>query len=179
MMEGKLVRIRPLEPGDLDWFTDWNSDPEYRGPFEPHEGLSREEVEVWFNSEKDAEWWVIESRRGDPMGQIVAGPQGDYYWLGYILHPDFRGRGYTTEAVVLLLDHLFRTKDIVRIQAECSPRNVASVRVLEKAGFTYEGLKRKAVLVQGEYLDGSLYSILREEWARAPTSTTGRDSTES
>ena len=171
MMEGELVKIRPLESRDLDWFTDWNSDPEYKGPFEPHESLSREEMEGWFNSERDAEWWVIESRQGDPMGQIVTGPQGDYYWLGYILHPDFRGIGYTTEAVKLLVNHLFRTKDIVRIQAECSPRNIASVRVLEKAGFTYEGLKRKAALVQGEYLDGALYSILREEWAREPTST--------
>ena len=94
------------------------------------------------------------------MGQIVAGPQGDYYWLGYILHPNYRGNGYTTEAVRLLVDHLFKTKDIVRIQAECSPKNIASVRVLEKVGFIYEGLKRKAALIRGEYLDGAIYSIL-------------------
>ena len=164
MIEGKLVNIRPLESRDLDWFTDWNNDSKYKGPFEPHEFFSRDQIERWFNKEKNAEWWVIESKLGDPLGQIVTGPQGDYYWLGYILHPDYRGNGYTTEAVRLLVDHLFKTKDIIRIQAECSPKNIASMRVLEKAGFSYEGLKRKVALIQGEYLDGAMYSILKDEW---------------
>ena len=164
VIEGKQVNLRPLESRDLDWFTEWNNDPEYKGPFEPHEYLSRDQIESWFNSKKNAEWWVIESQQGEPMGQIVTGAQGDYYWLGYILHPDYRGNGYTTEAVKLLVTHLFSTKNIIRIQAECSPENIASVRVLEKAGFTYEGLKRKVTLIQGEYLDGAMYSILKEEW---------------
>ena len=165
MLEGKHVKIRPLEPDDLDWFTAWNNDPEYKGSYEPHEHLSRVEVEEWYYSEKSAEWWVITDKEDTPMGQLVTGPQGDYCWLGYILHLNYRGRGYTTEAVRLLVDHLFTSKDIVRIQAECNPENKASVRVLEKAGFTYEGLKRKAVLINGEYQDGALYSILRDEWA--------------
>ena len=80
------------------------------------------------------------------------------------MHPDHRDKGYTTEAVKLLVDYLFRSKQIVRVQAECSPENHASVRVLEKAGFTYEGLRRKAVFIQGEYMDGAMYSILRDEW---------------
>ena len=164
MIEGKQVNIRPLESRDLDWFTEWNNDPEYKGPFEPHEFLSRDQIETWFITKKDAEWWVIENKQNDPMGQLVTGPQGGYYWIGYILHPDFRNRGYVTEAVKLLVDHLFKTKNIVRIQAECSPKNIASVRVLEKVGFTYEGLKRKATLIRGEYLDGAMYSILKDEW---------------
>jgi RimJ/RimL family protein N-acetyltransferase len=163
-MEGKHVNIRPLSQKDLDWFTDWNNNPEYKGHFEPHEFFTQEEIERWYNSEKDDEWWVIEDKKGNPMGQLVTGPQGDCYRLGYILHPNFRSKGYTTEAVKLLIDHLFNTKDIIRIQAECSPENKASIRVLEKAGFTYEGLKRKVVLIQGEYLDGAMYSILKYEW---------------
>ena len=164
MLEGEKINIRPLRRGDLEWFADWNNDSEYKGPYEPLEENTLEEIEKWFDSEKTTESWVITDKQGNPVGQIITGPQGDYYWLGYILHPDYRGRGYTTEAVKLLVTHLFRTKDIVRVQAECSPENKASVRVLEKAGFTYEGLKRKAVFVQGRYLDGALYSVLREEW---------------
>jgi diamine N-acetyltransferase len=164
MIEGKRLNIRPLESRDLDWFTEWNNDPEYKGPYEPHEFLTRDQIERWFISKKNAEWWAIESHQGKPMGQIVTGPQGDYYWLGYILHPDYRGNGYTTEAVKLLVNHLFETKNIVRVQAESNPKNTASIRVLEKAGFKFEGLKRKAVLIQGEYMDGAIYSILREEW---------------
>jgi RimJ/RimL family protein N-acetyltransferase len=164
MLLGEKVNIRPLRRDDLDWFTEWNNNPEYKGPYEPLETNTLEEITEWFDSEKNTESWVITDKKGTPLGQIITGPQGDYYWLGYILHPDHRGHGYTTEAVKLLVDHLFTTKNIVRVQAECNPENRASVRVLEKAGFTYEGLKRKAVYIQGVYMDGALYSVLREEW---------------
>jgi ribosomal-protein-alanine N-acetyltransferase len=74
-------------------------------------------------------------------------------------------RDYTARApVTLLVEHLFNSKNIIRIQAECNPHNKASIRVLEKIGFKYEGLKRKSTLVQGEYLDGAIYSILKDEW---------------
>ena len=163
MLQGKQVNIRPLEPSDLDWFTEWNNDIEYKGPYEPLEVNTREEVEEWYNSEKKAEWWVITDKRGNPLGQLVTGPQGDYYWLGYILHPSHRNKGYTTEAVKLLVDHLFESTDTTRVQAECNPENLASVRVLEKAGFSYEGLKREAILIQGKYMDSAMYHILRDE----------------
>ena len=166
MLMGEKVNIRPLQRNDLEWFTDWNNDPEYKGPYEPLENNTLEEIQKWFDSEKKTESWVITDKQGNPMGQIITGPQGDYYWLGYILHPDHRGHDYTTEAVKLLVVHLFSTKNIVRIQAECNPENRASIRVLEKAGFTYEGLKRKAAYIQGVYMDGAIYSILREEWNR-------------
>jgi len=166
MLMGEKVNIRPLQRDDLEWFTEWNNDPEYKGPYEPLENNTLEEIQKWFDSEKKTESWVITDKQGNPMGQIITGPQGDYYWLGYILHPDHRGHDYTTEAVKLLVDHLFSTKKIVRIQAECNPENRASIRVLEKAGFTYEGLKRKAAYIQGVYMDGAIYSILREEWNR-------------
>jgi len=164
MLKGKLVNIRPLEPTDLDWFTEWNNDPDYTGAFEPLEVNSRDRIETWYESERQDDYWVVTDKRGNPVGQLVTGLTGGCYWLGYITHPDHRGKGYTTEAVKLLVDYLFRAKNIVRVQAECSPENKASIRVLEKAGFTYEGLRRKAVFIQGRYLDGAMYSILRDEW---------------
>ena len=164
MLRGKLVNIRPLEPSDLDWFAEWNNDSDYIGPFEPLEINSRDRIETWYESEKQYDYWVVTDKLESPVGQLVTGPIGGCYWLGYITHPDHRGKGYTTEAVKLLVDYLFRAKNIIRIQAECNPENKASVRVLEKAGFTYEGLRRKAVFIQGTYMDSSMYSILRAEW---------------
>ena len=164
MLMGEKVNIRPLERYDLGWFTLWNNDPYYKGQFELLENNTLEEIESWFDSEKKTESWVITDKQNRPVGQLIIGPQGDYYWVGYIIHQDYRGKGYATEAVKLIIDYLFETKDIVRIQAECNPENYASVQVLEKAGFTYEGLKRKASLIQGIYMDGAIYSTLREEW---------------
>jgi RimJ/RimL family protein N-acetyltransferase len=63
-----------------------------------------------------------------------------------------------------MVDFLFLSKNTVRVQAKTNPRNVASQRVLEKAGFTREGVIRKDVFIRGQWQDGVLYSILREEW---------------
>ena len=64
MLKGKNVNIRPLSRDDLGWFTNWNNGPDYKGPFEPHEFLSRDQIEKWFKSDKNAEWWVIEDKKG-------------------------------------------------------------------------------------------------------------------
>jgi hypothetical protein len=69
-----------------------------------------------------------------------------------------------TEAVKLIVEYLFRTKDIERIEALTDTDNLASQGVLEKVGFKREGILRKRALIKGEYRDDLIYGILREEW---------------
>jgi RimJ/RimL family protein N-acetyltransferase len=78
--------------------------------------------------------------------------------------PNERGKGYCSEAVKIMVDYLFLSKDIGRIQAQTDPRNVASQKVLEKAGFKKEGTLRRNFFTRGEWRDAYIYSILREEW---------------
>jgi RimJ/RimL family protein N-acetyltransferase len=66
--------------------------------------------------------------------------------------------------VQIIVDYLFLHMDIVRVQAETHPDNIASRRVLEKAGFRAEGIIRKSFFSRGVYRDTSMHSILREEW---------------
>ena len=84
--------------------------------------------------------------------------------IGYMLVPNERGKGYGSEAVQLMVDYLFLTRDVGRIQAETHPENIGSRRVLEKAGFTKEGYIRKSFFSRGVYRDTAMWSILREEW---------------
>jgi ribosomal-protein-alanine N-acetyltransferase len=63
-----------------------------------------------------------------------------------------------------MVDYLFLSKDIVRVQARTDVRNEGSQKVLGKAGFKKEGLVRKSLFARGEWRDFYLYSILREEW---------------
>lgn len=63
-----------------------------------------------------------------------------------------------------MVDYLFLSKENMRIQAQTDARNVASQRVLEKAGFKKEGTLRKNFFMRGDWTDTLLYSILREEW---------------
>jgi RimJ/RimL family protein N-acetyltransferase len=87
-----------------------------------------------------------------------------YQDLGYALVPSEREKGYCSEAVMLIVDYLFLSKGLVRIQAVTDARNVASQKILERAGFKKEGTMREEEFTRGEWRDRSLYSILREEW---------------
>jgi ribosomal-protein-alanine N-acetyltransferase len=84
--------------------------------------------------------------------------------IGYVIAPEERGHGYATEAVKIMVDYLFSTRNIVRIGSAIHVENTASQKVLEKAGFTSEGTERKGIFVYGKWADLYVYSILREEW---------------
>ena len=95
---------------------------------------------------------------------VSYGLTGNLLEIGYVLVPNERGKGYCTEAVRILVDYLFLSKDTIRIQAQTATRNLSSQKVLEKVGFKKEGTLRKSHFLRGEWTDALIYSILREEW---------------
>ena len=124
---------------------------------------------------KDTIFFIIEKKDGTKIGHINGWMQGRMTEIGFALVPSERRKGYGTEAIQLIVDHLFLTKEIVRIQAPTETRNISSQRALEKAGFSKEGIMRKSWYARGEYRDMYLYSILREEW-REPKILTAKTS---
>ena len=165
MLEGKLVSLRVMEKDDLPLVAQWVNSPEFGGEYEPLEQVSIKEVDKWYDSLRSEEaWFIIEKKDGSRVGHIFHSPTGPHFLIGYRLLPDERDKGYCTEAVKIIVDYLFLSKNIVRIQAETNPRNIASQRVVEKAGFKREGMIRKSIFVRGKWEDGILYSILKKEW---------------
>jgi len=82
--------------------------------------------------------------------------------LGYWLGEPFWGHGIMTEAVRAFTAQTFADFDLVRIYAESFASNAASARVLQKAGFTYEGRLRAHVFKDGQVLDALVYAKLRD-----------------
>lgn len=78
--------------------------------------------------------------------------------LGYWLGQEFWGRGIMTEAVAAFTDFCFEEFQLRRIYAEPFANNAASARVLEKAGFAFEGRLKNNVLKDGKLLDSLLYA---------------------
>jgi [ribosomal protein S5]-alanine N-acetyltransferase len=78
--------------------------------------------------------------------------------LGYWLGEDLWGRGIMTEAVAAFTDFCFENFPVHRISAEVFANNPASARVLEKAGFVFEGRLKNYVIKDGELLDSLLYA---------------------
>jgi len=165
LLEGKMVNLRVVEKEDLPWVAECINNPEFYGEYEPLMQVSRTELEKKYDKLTPKEkWFIIEKKDGSKIGGISHFPVGELLEIGYTIIPSERNKGYCTEAVKIIVDYLFLSKDIVRIQAGTNPKNVASQRVLEKVGFKKEGLVRKSVFVRGKWEDGFLYSILREEW---------------
>jgi len=87
--------------------------------------------------------------------------------LGYAIAHAHWGRGYMHEALVALLDHGFTQLALNRVEADVDPRNLPSVRSLERLGFTREGLLRERWIVGDEVSDSALYGLLAGDWRKA------------
>jgi ribosomal-protein-alanine N-acetyltransferase len=88
-----------------------------------------------------------------------------YGWgsIGYILNRNYWNKGYMTEAVNALLDFGFRKLHLHRITAICRPQNLASRRVMEKAGMRKEAHFKKHIFYKGRWHDSLSFAILEDE----------------
>jgi ribosomal-protein-alanine N-acetyltransferase len=88
--------------------------------------------------------------------------------LGYWVAEQFWGKGIAVEASRAVVSLAFREFEPERMQARVIAGNVASLRVLDKLGFRYEGTLRSSLLRRGKFEDVLIYSMLRSEWRDDP-----------
>lgn len=88
----------------------------------------------------------------------------DVFEIGYLLHPDYWGKGYMTEAVAALVEVAFSILNLHKVEIRCYDYNKGSSRVAEKLGFTLEGRIRNRKDGQGKQCDLLEYGLLKEEW---------------
>lgn len=81
--------------------------------------------------------------------------------IGFWLGEDYWGRGIVTHAVELVTRYVFENLPVIRIEAYVHHKNLASMRVLEKAGFLREGVLRSAICKNNEIADKHVFSILK------------------
>lgn len=83
--------------------------------------------------------------------------------IGYWLDEGHSGKGIMTQSVKALIEYLFNTFDLNRIEIHVTPENIKSSAIPERLGFTYEGTLRQVEFVNGTFLDNKVYGLLREE----------------
>jgi ribosomal-protein-alanine N-acetyltransferase len=166
LLEGRTVNLRVVEKEDLALLLEWRNSLEFNGRYDPVPvQRSRAEFEKKYDSfGPDQQQFFIEKKDGSKIGYIGTHLFGGMLEIGYAVVSAERGHGYATEAVKMIVDYLFLSRDIVRIGSATHFENRASQKVLENAGFTREGTERKGMFVWGEWADVYVYSILREEW---------------
>ncbi|MGE5607111.1 MAG: GNAT family N-acetyltransferase [Bacteroidota bacterium] len=91
-----------------------------------------------------------------------------HHWagIGYVLSRDYWNRGIMTEAASVIIRHGFEKMDLNRIEAHHMIENIASGRVMQKVGMTFEGVVRGLFFARGTHHDVKLYSILKSEFLR-------------
>jgi len=171
MLPGDRVTLRTIRSTDLDELYALHTEIRNRGEFFPRGVMSESAFRKRFAD--DGMWdreegtLVICDQARRIVGHIEffrAVSYWDAYELSYQLYDESdAGKGYTTEAVQLLVDYLFDTKPRHRLQLVIVPENVASRRVAEKCGFILEGTLRGPFYNHGRNVDIVMYSLLRTD----------------
>lgn len=168
------VRIRRADPDDADFLVELVTHEEVdpfmavvrprdrtavleeieRSQAEPEES-GRFVIEV----EKAGEW-----KRAGVMGFDIANRRSRIASLGGLaIHPVFRGRRLADDAARLLQRHLLLDLGFHRLQLECYGFNERAIKHAERSGFVREGVRRKAYWRHGEWVDGVLFGMIRED----------------
>lgn len=171
MLRGAKILLRTVREADLDILLELMSDVQNRGDYYPiyltsEAAFKKEFHETGFWKDGEGKLLICDLE-GRIVGLMFVDREPSYFnglELGYILYDEkSRGKGYVTEAVNLLIRHLFSTRTINRIQILVLPANIASKRVAEKCGFKFEGIARGAFFHNGKNMDVEMYSILRDD----------------
>jgi RimJ/RimL family protein N-acetyltransferase len=173
LLEGKLVNLRVIEKEDVDFATECFNTIDFWGEYDPigEQKSKSERMKLFDNPTNlailtESKHFVIQKKDETRIGFIshwITQPNR-MMEIGYNVISGERGKGYGTEAAQIIVDYLFLSQSIDRIQAITDVRNKASQTVLERAGFRIEGTIRKSAFVRGKLSTAYLYSILREEW---------------
>ena len=122
-------------------------------------------IAATLSSEKNNQYAFAICRGDKAIGSIGVFRRDNVHRLtaemGYYIAEPYWGKGIMTEAVTRMCAYIFENTDIVRIFAEPYSSNSASCRVLEKAGFQFEGVLRQNAVKNGKSVDMKMYAIIR------------------
>ena len=174
MIEGEGFRLRRATADDIDFLVSLVTHQEVEPFLAAVRPKTREEllpvIERSQSEPADAGVFILEVEQGDGwafagvMQFEVQNRRSRIASLGGLaVHPDFRGGGLADRAARLLQRHLIFDLGYHRLQLEVYGFNERAMRHAERAGFVREGVKRKAYLRDGEWIDGVMYGLVRED----------------
>ena len=172
-----VVTLRPLGPEDAGFYDELRALPEVIASSVPPAQPTAAEIRrrcnwaaaQWLAGTR-ADLIILDSASGAPAGDIglfYDDPRTNQAMIGYSMLPAYRGRGFTTRAAQLVALWAFAETDIARLIAGVAPDNLASQRVLEKAGFKREAyLRSRLPAPDGSRQDDIQFVLLAEDLLR-------------
>lgn len=173
MIEGRLVRLRPIGRADLPLLRRWFADPAtVRHWGKPVPLVTEDQFEAdlagRFARFDETGYFVIEVREGPVIGRIefegLSMESRSAEIMILIGEPAARGKGYGADALVAMLSYLFGERNLHRAGLTVLAWNERAIRSYEKVGFRVEGRLRDDLYRGGRYHDQIAMSILRPEF---------------
>jgi RimJ/RimL family protein N-acetyltransferase len=164
-----VVLLRPWSAGDAEAIVAaLDGDPEIaRWLDQVPQPYTRADALAYIGGVGESAFAVTDTQTGELLGSVGVrfSEEGDVGEIGYWLRASARGRGVMTPAVRLVSGWAFARESVARLQLRADVENVASRRVAEQAGFTFEGVLRSAHWNArlGRRQDWAMYSLLRDE----------------
>lgn len=166
------LTLRAMHVGDVESLREWMGDPNLYAYWGKRAGKADKDPRLLFDKPerptKSLHLGIEQNESGKIIGEI---------WV-YLIENDrmaklacriadkCKGMGYATEALHAIVDFCFENTELQRLWSDADVRNIASWRVMEKCGFTREGMIRQGKMVSS-WCDYYLYGILREDWLSA------------
>jgi RimJ/RimL family protein N-acetyltransferase len=164
------VSIRRARPDDVEYLVELTTHEDVDPYLAARRATSREEIleEIERSAEKPRRFgrFIVEvdGERAGVMGFSIENERSRIASLGGIaIHPDHRGRRLADEAARQLQRYLIFDLGYHRLQLEIYGFNERAIRHAERAGFTREGVRRKAYRRHGEWVDGVMFGLIRED----------------
>jgi len=169
---GKRVWLRPLAREDLVYLRKWSEDAEIRGLIGEVASMSKAESEKFLEkvrADPERAWFMVVVKENNKVIGEAGLLRMEHAWrttdVSIIIgEKEEWGKGYGTEAILLLLNYAFRHLDFHRAAVGVVGFNERALRFWEKVGFRKEGVQRDGYYYDGKYHDFVLMSILEDEF---------------
>jgi ribosomal-protein-alanine N-acetyltransferase len=170
----KRLYLRKIEQSDINEIFLLRSDPVVMKYIDRPPAKSLDDAYIFLKSiadleiKREAVTWAI-TIKDDPklIGTIC-------YWnikkehyraeAGYVLLPQFHGKGIMQEALTAVLDYGFNVMKLHSVEANVNPNNEASIKILERNKFLREAYFKENYYYDGKFLDSAIYSLLVQEY---------------
>ncbi|MCC2315225.1 GNAT family N-acetyltransferase [Cellulomonas xiejunii] len=170
-LQGEMIVLRPIRADDAEAMWDMLTDPEGRRLTGTTHVFTPEEVDAWCASREEAagryDFAVTTNGDDDYHGEIVLSDVAEDVRCAALrlsMRPAYRGRGYGTEAIELVLGFAFDGLGLHRVELEALSINTRVVALYENIGFCLEGRRRDAYRHGTGWCDAIVMSMLEDEY---------------
>ncbi len=177
MIHSEHIRLRAVEPGDVDLLYSWENDPEIWHVSNTLAPYSRFQIEQFvMNAQQDlfasGQLRLIIEMKGDKLPGESAGAIDLFdidavnrrAGIGILVSNAFRNKGIATEAVEAMILYMRDTLHLHQLYCHISEDNLQSIRIFEKLGFTRCGTRREWLITTNGWKDEYMYQLILDSF---------------